>query len=256
MEIDPMRPRVVGQRVREPRQERSEETFERIIAAAIALFSETGTTEVPVREICDRADASKSSFYARFPSAGVLVRVAYDRFAARVLEVVDEVEHGWPLVRPGGDDLAAYVERVIGTFARFFETEQRLLRAYRMAERADDELVQRRLSLDREILRRTIRSACNQYPDQLDEASLRAALEEGIGVIAAAARGTFDFADQLSIASQLDRQELVHQLSALVLRYVPPRPRVGEASEHRSPSARAQSVERDLDGDRRFETKP
>ena len=210
-------------RVRAPRQERSEETFERIIASATALFAETGTVDVPVREICERADASKSSFYARFPSAQALVRVAYDRFVGRVLAVIDEVEGRWPLERPGGDDLEAFVHRMIGDFAAFFEAEQRLLRAYRGAERLDDEIVARRLGLDREILRRTIRSACKQYPDRLDRSLLEASLGEGIGVIAAAARGTFDFADELSIASQLDRGELVRQLAELVVRYVPER---------------------------------
>ena len=207
---------------RAPKQGRSEETFHKILAAAATLFSEQGRTNIPIREICEESGASKSSFYARFPSLETLIRVSYDQFSTRVLEVIDDVTFRWGADRPGGDDFEAFVHNLIDSYARFFETERRLLQAFRSAERADPELAERRLRLEREILSRSIRSACHHYR-WIDREEIEATLDQGIGIIAGAARGIFDFSDQLSIASELSRDDLVDQLVALVLRFVPSR---------------------------------
>ena len=68
-----------------PKQSRSEETFARIVDAAERLYRLRRSCEVPIRELCDEARASRSSFYARFPDIDALTLVVFERFAARTL---------------------------------------------------------------------------------------------------------------------------------------------------------------------------
>ena len=206
--------------IRVPRQARSEATLDRIVRTTMRLVAQRGTVAIPVREICEASETSKSSFYARFPNTRVLHKLVYDRFAERALSVADEIHREWPATRPGGDDLPAFVHAVIERYARFCHDERSTLQAFRAAEPSDRDLEIRRLRLDRDILGRCIDAACFHYP-RLDRERLETSLDEGIGVIAAAARGAFDFPRELSIASALSRDEIISQVSDLVVRYVP-----------------------------------
>ena len=76
---------------RAPKQGRSERTRARILEAAESLLRECGTSGVSIRDICARADASASSFYARFDDREELIRVVFERFAARVAEVPNQI---------------------------------------------------------------------------------------------------------------------------------------------------------------------
>lgn len=202
--------------LRSPKQLRSEATLERIVESAQRLYGERGTTQISVRELCDRADASPSSLYARFTGLEAVVRVAYDRFSAQALGVIDQVDAIWVPDSGGSDDFPAFVHRVISDYANYFEMEQKQVQAFRSAERDDPELVERRVSLDREILERCIRCACRHYP-RFEPAALEADLNRGLALVAAAARGAFDFSDQLSLAPAGSRDALITQLVELVL---------------------------------------
>jgi AcrR family transcriptional regulator len=75
--------------VKPPRQQRSQETLERILEAAEACISEVGFRRATVAEIVKRADSSVGAFYSRFADKDALLRVLLDRFAEEVSVTID-----------------------------------------------------------------------------------------------------------------------------------------------------------------------
>lgn len=68
--------------MRPPKQERSRETLERILAAAEEVLDGRTFSEVSVEQILLRADVNRSSFYARFKTKEDLLPLLYERFTA------------------------------------------------------------------------------------------------------------------------------------------------------------------------------
>jgi AcrR family transcriptional regulator len=73
---------MVSKRVRAPQQARSEETQRRIGEALVSLLEDHTYAGITIGEICSRANASPSSFYARFADkAAVLEWLQKEYFA-------------------------------------------------------------------------------------------------------------------------------------------------------------------------------
>ncbi len=79
--------------VRAPQQSRSEETYDRILDAARSLCDGRAFTDITVQQICEQADVSASSFYARFANRDALMSVLYvqhlDTMLAETAEGMD-----------------------------------------------------------------------------------------------------------------------------------------------------------------------
>lgn len=67
---------------RPPKQERSRETLDRILGAAESLLDGRPFDDISIDDIVNRADVSRSSFYARFESKEALLPLLYERYAA------------------------------------------------------------------------------------------------------------------------------------------------------------------------------
>ena len=70
--------------LREPKQERSRRSFERVQDAALALLVERGPDAFTLAEVCTRADASMGAIYNRVNGKDDLVRLIHEREMARV----------------------------------------------------------------------------------------------------------------------------------------------------------------------------
>lgn len=202
-----------------PKQTRSEATLERIVAAAHVLFAEHRTVDVPVIEVCQAAEASRSSFYARFPDTQSFVHVCYERFSESVRVRCGEIENEWSRIRPGGNDFDSFVPFIVDRHLCFWNERLKLVQAFRAGERGDSALIDMRETLDQEILSMTIATACHHYRD-LDGEELSRRLQQEMAVIAAAFRGAVDFPDWVAFVSEESRQKLIAGLSALVLRSI------------------------------------
>lgn len=200
-----------------PKQHRSEETFERIVAAAERLFVLRRSVEVSVREICEEAGASRSSFYARFPDTRALVHVCYDRFAAQIRPMLAKFEEDWEASRPGGEDFFRFVPFLIERQVTFRQQRLRLMEAFREGERHDAELREKRDALDRELMLGTLGLLGAIYP-RLDVKAVARALAPEMAVITAAFRGAFEFHEWRGFVAPEARTRLVEGLAELVLR--------------------------------------
>ena len=200
---------------REPRQRRSQETLDRILVSAEELFCEAGSADVGVREICFRAQASSSSFYARLPERSTLHRLLFDRFTGRVLDLIESIgEDEAGLSRP----FDVFATGLIDRFTLHWYREAGLIRALAAEEREDPELLSKRQWLEREILRRALGLAADCYPE-FDLCATEAKILDALPSISAAFRGAAASPDQLGFDAPDARERLVRDLSRWVLAF-------------------------------------
>lgn len=74
-----------------PRQDRGQQTAERIMTATEQLMAKRPFREISVAEIVRKAKASHSSFYARFPDKDALLGMIYERHNHAQNEMIDEL---------------------------------------------------------------------------------------------------------------------------------------------------------------------
>ncbi len=207
---------LMQQKVRGPKQERSERTLARILDSAELMFSERGIADVPVRDICDAAKTSPSSFYARFADKSALLHALMDRRSKRVFSRIDEFRGAVP-----DEKFERFIERVIDGLQRFFREDRRLRQALLMAAEDDQGLLIRARWIDTEILRRVFEVASERFPDR-DWDRIETGIKEGLPIIAAAFRGGTEVPGEIGLENDDAHQRVVRDLSALILRFVEP----------------------------------
>ncbi|MAE94263.1 MAG: hypothetical protein CL910_06345 [Deltaproteobacteria bacterium] len=203
----------MARHVRRPKQQRSEQTLARILAAAEALLYERGAVDIPVRDICERAETSPSSFYARFPDKSALLHSLLDRLCERVFDRIDALRAPLP-----GEDFAGFVKRAIETLQLLFRRERRLDQALGLAAESDEKLLARRRWLDSQIKARAFAVATERFPE-LDWKRIEERVEDGLPIIAAAFRGGVEAPGDLGLEDTSAQQKVVRDLSALILRF-------------------------------------
>ena len=100
-ETAPTTPRAgVTEAGRQPRQERSRQRVETILAVALELVVEQGAEALAMREVARRAGVQISSIYQYFPSKSSIIRELATRDLARVRQLLQEAVDGL-LAGPG-----------------------------------------------------------------------------------------------------------------------------------------------------------
>lgn len=107
--------------MRPPRQERSREGWERILAVGIELLESGGWEALTITEVCRRTGVSPPTIYARVDGRQGLFDAVYDV----AMERVRATQLQWQDLATGESD----VERVAHVMWRIFETHFALLRA-------------------------------------------------------------------------------------------------------------------------------
>lgn len=137
--------------VREPRQRRSLETFERLVSEAEAMLVEGGPGAVTVHELVDRAGSSVGSFYARFDGRDTVLRYVQDRFWRDAAERWNAYFAG---ERARGGPAVAALARLTRLLVRSTSADRRRLRAFLRLALAEPELglLERTTTLDDRIV--------------------------------------------------------------------------------------------------------
>lgn len=103
----------IKKRWRTRQSRRTQNTRDKLMVAARAVFAEKGLDSARIDEITDRADVGKGTFYYHFGTKEGIVR-----------EVIKEVLHGLVCEIEekcnGAEDLADLLERLIGAHMAFF----------------------------------------------------------------------------------------------------------------------------------------
>lgn len=97
---------------RVPRQERSQQRFETIVAVALRLFGEHGYEAVSMREIAREADCPIASVYQYFPTKQAIVKEIWVRYSQAVRAALAEDLQRFVEARrlEGGEEL---IERMV-----------------------------------------------------------------------------------------------------------------------------------------------
>jgi len=101
------------------RERKKEETAERIVQAAFALFRKQGVETTTIEEICDKADIAKGTFFNYFPRKEAVFGHLSEEWVtdaeARVAEILAKGAPAWAKVRD------VFIE-----FASFYEEDREL----------------------------------------------------------------------------------------------------------------------------------
>jgi AcrR family transcriptional regulator len=123
--------------VREPKQERSRQSFEKAIDATVSLLAERRSDAFTLAEVAQRAGVSTGSIYGRVESKTDLIRAAQAREAARIRDVQRAAFAPAP---PEGESFEAAVARIVRTLAEVLRAEAPVLSPF-MRIGSDDPVV-------------------------------------------------------------------------------------------------------------------
>jgi len=112
---------------RPPRQQRSQESLERILDAAESLIRDRGFDSMTIAEVVQRSDSSVGSLYARFGNKLALLRAVQVRYHSRVESGI-AAEFG--VDRPRDETLEAAVARIVRVLSDYLLSEPELYRAF------------------------------------------------------------------------------------------------------------------------------
>jgi len=126
-----------GSPVREPKQERSRQSFEKAVDATVSLLAERRSDAFTLAEVAQLAGVSTGSIYGRVESKTDLIRAAQARETARIREVQKAAFAPAP---PEGETFEAAVARVITTLAHVLRAEAPVLSPF-MRIGSDDPVV-------------------------------------------------------------------------------------------------------------------
>ena len=120
---------------RAPRQERSQRTRERLLAAAEDLIARQGLADTSIPEIARHAGSSVGGLYGRFADRDALLRALEERFFERVWKRVEALADP---KRWRAASLRSIVEQAVGLLVDVARRERNLLAAFVSRAAADD----------------------------------------------------------------------------------------------------------------------
>jgi AcrR family transcriptional regulator len=160
----------LGQTVRPPKQQRSRESYERVLHAAHQLLEENGFEGFTVQEVATRANVSVGAIYERFGNKETLLHAVHERLMDTIAQFVDSQQAALP--SGVGDLIEALVQRVAATMA----AHHAILRAF-MHLGALDEVIADRGSLESIELGRHFKAALRPHAAELAHPDAEIALD-------------------------------------------------------------------------------
>lgn len=120
--------------VRPPRQQRSQDTLDRILDAAEALVAEKGFADATVAEVARRAGSSVGSFYTRFRDKDGLLYALYDRYFEQATATADAALDP---ARWEGAGIAEILRTVMRFLVEVYRERAGLIRAFVQRNHSD-----------------------------------------------------------------------------------------------------------------------
>jgi AcrR family transcriptional regulator len=125
--------------VREPKQERSRQSFDKAVDATVSLLAERRSDAFTLAEVAQRAGVSTGSIYGRVESKSDLIRAAQARETARIREVQRAV---FARPAPEGESFEDSVSRTIGNLGEVLRAEASVLAPFMLIGNHDPVVAQ------------------------------------------------------------------------------------------------------------------
>lgn len=211
--------------LREPRQERSRQTMERILAVTEMLLVDQPFEQLSVHQIVREAGTSVGAFYTRFRDKEALLPCLYDRYDRSLsLRMAELEDRGAWVGRPLPEIVTMLVEHMV----RFFGERLYLMRALALYARTHPREIDADTRQRRQRQHRFLHTALLSCRDQIRHRDPERAVELALFFAASICRDRILFADAPHAASTgLSEPELVREVTRMVLAYLnspPPHP--------------------------------
>lgn len=202
--------------VRPPRQTRSQETLERILDAAEAVFSEKSFEQATVSEIVQRANSSVGALYGRFNDKESLLACLYDRFTEEATATADvALDAG----RWEGASVAEIFEEIIPFLVGIYQEKGGLIRAFIVRQTNDRDFAQKAGRLFQYVSTRLSRLLLER-DEEISHTNPALAADFGLRMV-------FDVLDQATLYPNVERsavplsiEDLADELQRMVLGYL------------------------------------
>ena len=215
-------PLTPSQRVRPPKQERSQETLGRIFAAARSVLETKSFDEATLSEIVERAGVTVGAFYARFADKEALLLALEAGLYEAIRADVDVLNHSLDV-----EDLSLgdFIREMLGLFARRYREDRGVVRAVVLRSRSDPEMRARRLAFNREVVGKGMMRMLEAKEREIDHPDPALALNVCLLFSATALRESVLFRDFWpeapgAGAGALSDDRLVEELSKACIAYL------------------------------------
>ncbi|MFO0948000.1 MAG: TetR/AcrR family transcriptional regulator [Planctomycetota bacterium] len=194
------------------RQDRGQQTAERILTATEKLMAKRPFREISVAEIVREAEASQSSFYARFPDKGALLGCIYERHSHSQKALIDallSLEH-WR-----GVPLAKTLRATFPVIVAGYRSRQGLIRAFIDLASGDERFRKTWGEIGDHIVRR-VKELVLARQFEVSHPDPEAAVEFGLGFVFA----NLAFDIQMHEIDSSRMESKVEQMILMMLRYM------------------------------------
>lgn len=201
-----------------PRQARSRETFERILAAAWELLAEGGTDAVTVQEVVRRAEIGVGSFYARFEDRDALILYLHHR-------LWEDAERWWRAFlapeRWEGFGVGEVVGEVGRVLVRTHFQREPELRAFwsRAVAHPAERIMERTAEWDAAFVE-SMAALLEPRADAMGHPDPGRAIRLGAFQLLSTLRGHLFFPDSVALESPLSVRDLILEVSRAYLGYL------------------------------------
>lgn len=125
VELAPVPPRGDGRGRRQPVQQRSRRTVQRILRAAEAIVAEEGVDAATTRTIAHRARVAVPSLYRFFDDRDAILDALLEEALAELEVVVQEAERGF-----SGESIEAFIRLELELYVAYYEEHPSLARLW------------------------------------------------------------------------------------------------------------------------------
>jgi AcrR family transcriptional regulator len=148
--------------LRPPKQDRSQQTLNRILGAASQVLEEKSFDDATLSEIVRRAGVTTGAFYARFAGKESLLWALEEQLYADARKALEEL---LAPERPVGLGVSELIHEILRVFARLYREHRGAARALTLRARSDAEVQARRLAFNREVASRVFDSLASLEVD-------------------------------------------------------------------------------------------
>lgn len=204
--------------LREPLQERSRDTLERLLAAVEALLSEKTLEEISVADVARKARSSIGAFYTRFAKKEALLPILYERYNRAVGEEL--------FARSGARrsdaamTLRAAIERLVARIVREYRTRRGLFRAMGLYTRSHPDAIRPDQRSRQESVLRLYVDFVLSCRDEIRHPDPPGAVELALFAVSAACREKILFGSPHAASVRVGDDELAREMTCLFLAYL------------------------------------
>lgn len=200
-----------------PKQQRSLETQQRILAAVSELLQERQFDQIPVHEIAARAGVSVGGLYSRFGGKEELIRWFDEQLLqvhqATILRALDPLR--WE-----GATMAAIIRRYVEIAVEIFAGNAPLLREIALRSRGGDHQIRQRAEAFNETVDGALVTLLLRSRDQIRAPDPEVAVRLGLIAVTATLREVILFGEHAGRGRAPGGEELIEEMTRLFVGYL------------------------------------